>query len=149
MSVLLLAAGSAAGKGRGLLGFGTGPVFVGGTGWAATIPVAASKASTAPVARIPDPRDVAPADMPLLYVRTGAPPITASGGCDRSNMADEFAKTLERYDVVDRIAVGGMAEVFLAKAYGAHGFEKTLAIKRILPDLARDPEFEQRFIAEA
>jgi serine/threonine protein kinase len=64
-------------------------------------------------------------------------------------MAEEFAKSLERYDVVDRIAVGGMAEVFLAKAYGAHGFEKTLAIKRILPDLARDPEFEQRFIAEA
>ena len=64
-------------------------------------------------------------------------------------MAEEFAKSLERYDVVDRIAVGGMAEVFLAKAYGAHGFEKTLAIKRILPDLARDPEFEARFIAEA
>ncbi|MCE9572239.1 MAG: protein kinase [Deltaproteobacteria bacterium] len=42
-----------------------------------------------------------------------------------------------------------MAEVFLAKAYGAHGFEKTLAIKRILPELARDPEFEERFIAEA
>ena len=58
-------------------------------------------------------------------------------------------KSLERYDVLDRIAVGGMAEVFLAKAYGAHGFEKTLAIKRILPELARDPEFEERFIAEA
>ena len=42
-----------------------------------------------------------------------------------------------------------MAEVFKAKASGAHGFEKTLAIKRILPDLARDPEFEQRFINEA
>ena len=37
----------------------------------------------------------------------------------------------------------------MAKAYGAHGFEKTLAIKRILPELARDPEFEARFIAEA
>lgn len=49
----------------------------------------------------------------------------------------------------DRIAVGGMAEVFLAKAYGAHGFEKTLAIKRILPELAQNPEFEARFIAEA
>ncbi|HVV85945.1 MAG TPA: serine/threonine-protein kinase, partial [Kofleriaceae bacterium] len=58
-------------------------------------------------------------------------------------------KNLNRYDVLDRIAVGGMAEVFLAKAYGAHGFEKTLAIKRILPELARDPEFEERFIAEA
>ncbi len=64
-------------------------------------------------------------------------------------MADVPQKSLERYDVLDRIAVGGMAEVFLAKAYGAHGFEKTLAIKRILPELARDPEFEERFIAEA
>jgi serine/threonine protein kinase len=62
---------------------------------------------------------------------------------------DDLQRSLERYDVLDRIAVGGMAEVFLAKAYGAHGFEKTLAIKRILPELARDPEFEARFIAEA
>src|SRR5580765_2691104 len=64
-------------------------------------------------------------------------------------MDEPLQKSLERYDVLDRIAVGGMAEVFLAKAYGAHGFEKTLAIKRILPELARDPEFEERFIAEA
>jgi serine/threonine protein kinase len=64
-------------------------------------------------------------------------------------MEEPVQKSLERYDVLDRIAVGGMAEVFLAKAYGAHGFEKTLAIKRILPELASDPEFAQRFIAEA
>ena len=65
-------------------------------------------------------------------------------------MAEEsLQKSLERYDILERIAVGGMAEVFLAKAYGSHGFEKTLAIKRILPELARDPEFEARFIAEA
>ena len=59
------------------------------------------------------------------------------------------SKTLERYELVDRIAVGGMAEVFRAVAYGAHGFEKPLAIKRILPELASDPEFESRFIDEA
>ncbi len=64
-------------------------------------------------------------------------------------MEEPLQKSLDRYDVLDRIAVGGMAEVFLAKAYGAHGFEKTLAIKRILPDLAKDPEFAARFIAEA
>jgi serine/threonine protein kinase len=64
-------------------------------------------------------------------------------------MEEPVQKSLERYDVLDRIAVGGMAEVFLAKAYGAHGFEKTLAIKRILPELAKDPEFAARFIAEA
>jgi tRNA A-37 threonylcarbamoyl transferase component Bud32 len=73
-----------------------------------------------------------------------------AGGTRSSAAVDEpLTKSLERYDVLDRIAVGGMAEVFLAKAYGAHGFEKTLAIKRILPELARDPEFEARFIAEA
>ncbi len=54
-----------------------------------------------------------------------------------------------RYELLNRIAVGGMAEVFRAKALGAHGFEKMLAIKKILPDLAKDPEFEERFIAEA
>ena len=64
-------------------------------------------------------------------------------------MAASRESPLERYDLLERIAVGGMAEVFLAKAYGAHGFEKKLAIKRILPELARDPEFQERFISEA
>jgi serine/threonine protein kinase len=66
-----------------------------------------------------------------------------------TTMEEPLQRSLERYDVLDRIAVGGMAEVFLAKAYGAHGFEKTLAIKKILPELASDPEFAARFIAEA
>jgi tRNA A-37 threonylcarbamoyl transferase component Bud32 len=56
---------------------------------------------------------------------------------------------LERYELRNRIAVGGMAEVYLAKAYGAHGFEKTLALKRILPELASNEEFQERFITEA
>jgi len=56
---------------------------------------------------------------------------------------------LKRYELVQRIAVGGMAEVFLAKSYGLHDFEKVLAIKRILPNLASDPKFERRFVAEA
>ncbi len=63
--------------------------------------------------------------------------------------AAQDERNLHRYELVERIAVGGMAEVFRAKAFGAHGFEKPLAIKRILPDLALDPEFENRFIAEA
>src|SRR5512143_3718468 len=62
-------------------------------------------------------------------------------------MEESPQKSLERYDVLDRIAVGGLAEVFLAKGYGAHGFEKTLAIKRIRPELASDPEVAARFIA--
>jgi len=55
----------------------------------------------------------------------------------------------ERYELLERIATGGMAEVFRARSVGEHGFQKTLAIKRILPSLASNDEFVGRFIAEA
>lgn len=42
-----------------------------------------------------------------------------------------------------------MAEVFLAKSVGAEGLEKTLVIKRILPELAQNARFVEMFIAEA
>src|SRR5580765_7914601 len=54
-----------------------------------------------------------------------------------------------RWQLLDRIAIGGMAEIFKAKQSGAHGFEKTVVIKRILPHLASDPEFLAMFIDEA
>jgi len=45
-----------------------------------------------------------------------------------------------QYLILDRIAVGGMAEVFRAKSLGVKGFEKIVAIKRILPQLSEDQE---------
>jgi serine/threonine protein kinase/tetratricopeptide (TPR) repeat protein len=54
-----------------------------------------------------------------------------------------------KYELLDRIATGGMAEVFLARSFGAAGFEKRLVIKRILPDLAQSPKFVSMFIREA
>lgn len=54
-----------------------------------------------------------------------------------------------KYYLLDRINVGGMAEVFKAKAYGVEGFEKLVAIKRILPNIAEDEEFITMFIDEA
>ena len=53
------------------------------------------------------------------------------------------------YQLLDRIAVGGMAEVFKAKRTGAAGFEKTLAVKRILPHLSDNQEFVNMFVDEA
>ncbi len=50
---------------------------------------------------------------------------------------------------MDRIAVGGMAEVFKAKAFGVEGFERLIAVKRILPSIAEDEEFITMFIDEA
>ena len=54
-----------------------------------------------------------------------------------------------KYLLLDRIAVGGMAEVFAAKAFGAEGFERIVAIKKILPTLGEDPEFVSMFVDEA
>ncbi len=54
-----------------------------------------------------------------------------------------------KYLLLERISVGGMAEVFKAKYFGEEGFEKILAIKRILPSMAEDEQFITMFIDEA
>jgi eukaryotic-like serine/threonine-protein kinase len=54
-----------------------------------------------------------------------------------------------KYYLLDRINVGGMAEVFKAKAFGVEGFERLVAVKRILPNIAEDEEFITMFIDEA
>jgi len=57
--------------------------------------------------------------------------------------------TFGKYLLLERINVGGMAEVFKAKAFGVEGFERILAIKRILPNMADDDEFINMFVDEA
>jgi serine/threonine protein kinase len=54
-----------------------------------------------------------------------------------------------KYLLLERVNVGGMAEVFKAKTFGVAGFERILAIKRILPNLVEDDEFIRMFIDEA
>jgi eukaryotic-like serine/threonine-protein kinase len=54
-----------------------------------------------------------------------------------------------KYLLLERLNVGGMAEVFVAKAFGVEGFERILAIKKILPTMAEDEEFITMFIDEA
>jgi eukaryotic-like serine/threonine-protein kinase len=58
-------------------------------------------------------------------------------------------KAVGRYQILDRLAVGGMAELFKATLTGDHGFEKLVAIKKILPHLATDQSFVEMFIDEA
>ncbi|MCB9522024.1 MAG: serine/threonine protein kinase [Myxococcales bacterium] len=53
------------------------------------------------------------------------------------------------YYLFDRVAVGGMAEVFKAVSYGVEGFERLFAVKRVLPNIAEDQEFVEMFIDEA
>ena len=54
-----------------------------------------------------------------------------------------------RYQLGERIGVGGMAEVFRGWKIGVNGFERPVAIKRILPRLAREDHFVAMFGREA
>ncbi len=56
---------------------------------------------------------------------------------------------MTRYELLERIGAGGMAEIFRGKAVAAGGFEKPVAIKRILPTLSQDKRFVELLIAEA
>src|SRR5258705_814515 len=53
------------------------------------------------------------------------------------------------YELLEKLATGGMAEIYIARRVGPHGFSKRIALKRILPQLAADPEFVAMFIDQA
>src|SRR6476620_8823282 len=53
------------------------------------------------------------------------------------------------YRLQRRLARGGMAEVFLARLVGVEGFERRVALKRILPHLSESEEFRGMFLDEA
>ncbi len=64
-------------------------------------------------------------------------------------MTTERSKRQGRYVLGDLLGRGGMAEVFAGFVLGSHGFQKPVAIKRLLPALANDHVFVARLIGEA
>ena len=60
-----------------------------------------------------------------------------------------FPQIFGKYVLEREIAAGGMARVYLATLRGAVGFEKSLVVKQIRPELASDEAFVQRFVSEA
>ncbi|HEX2643251.1 MAG TPA: protein kinase, partial [Thermoanaerobaculia bacterium] len=54
-----------------------------------------------------------------------------------------------QYTLLDRIAVGGMAELWKARMRGVEGFQKTVAIKKILPHMTDNSDFIEMFVDEA
>ncbi len=66
-----------------------------------------------------------------------------------SSLVGEFPVGFGRYQLVERLAVGGMAELFVATSPGEHGFQKKVVIKRLLPALVYDETYNAMFIDEA
>jgi serine/threonine-protein kinase len=58
-------------------------------------------------------------------------------------------QVIGRYAIFGKIASGGMASVHFGRLYGGAGFSRTVAIKRLHPHLAEDPEFVSTMIDEA
>lgn len=56
---------------------------------------------------------------------------------------------LGRYQIIKRLAMGGMAELYLARQTGDGGYEKIVALKRVLPHLTEDVAFVRMFLNEA
>jgi len=64
-------------------------------------------------------------------------------------MGADYVKTIGRYQLLARLASGGMAEIYLARQTGIGGFEKLVVVKCILPHLAREKTFVEMFLDEA
>lgn len=64
-------------------------------------------------------------------------------------LSESFPKTIGRYELIDRLAVGGMAELFLARSMSAGAPATPVVIKRLLPHMAGDPNFNAMFLDEA
>lgn len=62
---------------------------------------------------------------------------------------DGDGEKLDRFELISEIASGGMATVFLARNVGVAGFQRLVAIKRLHPHLAKDPDFVDMFLDEA
>jgi len=82
---------------------------------------------------------------PREAAQEAAPPPSAAPAREPSWRDDRFGP----YQLLDRVAIGGMAEVFKAKRAGVEGFEKVVAVKRILPHLSENKEFLDMFVDEA
>lgn len=112
----------------------------------AAVPSPRPVAAAAPVAATPPPASPpppAPTSLPF------DPAVTQRIPLYLEEAGDQPGERFGQYTLLERIAVGGMAEVWKARMRGVEGFQKTVAIKRILPHMTDNAEFVGMFIDEA
>lgn len=121
---------------------------------------------TTPVPQVPTPPPAAPprpapAPLPDETVRVAIPvaermpiaqPVFPAAAPAPAHVEDEEPKDGTRfgqYVLLEKIATGGMAEVWKARMRGVEGFQKIVAIKKILPHLSDNQDFIEMFVDEA
>ena len=90
----------------------------------------------------PIPPPVPPAPPPMVRPVDTTRPVVAGRPASSPG-------AFGRYQLLEKIGAGGMAEVFKARMKGEQGFEKIVAIKRIVPHMATNAEFVTMFVDEA
>ena len=96
----------------------------------------------------PLPPPVPPAPPPLKRPVDATRPVDVTRPVAASRPASSPG-AFGRYQLLEKIGAGGMAEVFKARMRGEQGFEKIVAIKRIVPHMATNAEFVTMFVDEA
>ena len=75
--------------------------------------------------------------------------LDVGGGVDGDGTMEGLPRRFGKYTLLRKLAVGGMAELFLAIQRSVAGFEKLIVIKRILPSMNQDRAFIDMFLHEA
>jgi TonB family protein len=88
--------------------------------------------------------DRVPVSQPVF---PAAPPAAAAAPVHEEEPTD--GTKFGQYVLLERIATGGMAEVWKARMRGVEGFQKIVAIKKILPHLSDNQDFIEMFVDEA
>jgi TonB family protein len=117
-------------------------------------PVATAKTQAMPMPKAEPPRPAPPPapsrPAPLEKVAMSAPILAPqSRPSAKEEPEDTSGIRFGQYGLMEKIATGGMAEVWKARMRGVEGFQKIVAIKKILPHLSDNEEFVTMFVDEA
>jgi tRNA A-37 threonylcarbamoyl transferase component Bud32 len=108
----------------------------------------ASVVSPAPLPSRPSPRSLASRPSPASVVSPAAP-ISPTLAMPSAPPAPTGDWKIGRYEIVQGLGSGGMAEVYLARSTGEAGFSKKIALKVLQPAFARQPLVVEHFLDEA
>ncbi len=116
-----------------------------------TVPVPKPVADVAPASAGPSPAKAGAPLEPADNVPVSQPvfPPAPAAPAPKEEEEPTDGTRFGQYVLLEKIATGGMAEVWKARMRGVEGFQKIVAIKKILPHLSDNQEFIEMFVDEA